>query len=192
MIDHFMPSGEISERHETVVAAPASLVFDVACALDLQSIPGVREIFRLREKLLGSSKPPPEQPRGFVAETLALGWGKLAERPGRELVMGAVTQPWKADVVFTAVEASRFPTFSEPGFVKIAWTLEVEPIDATHARFRTQTRAISTDEASRRLFRRYWRRMGAGIVLIRWITLFAVRRQAERRFRESGDPAGAS
>lgn len=180
-IEEFLPTAEISESHETVVAAPASVVFETARSLDLHSVPGIREIFRLREKLLGSSRLPQDRPSGIVAETLALGWGKLAERPGRELVMGSVTQPWKADVVFTAVDPSLFPSFAEPGFVKIAWTLEAEPIDETHSRFRTQTRVQATDEAARRKFRRYWRKLGVGILLIRWLTLFAVRREAERR-----------
>jgi hypothetical protein len=186
LIHDFLPLAEISETHETVVAAPASVVFDTACSLDLHSVPGIREIFTLREKLLGSSGGPKDLPKGFVAETLALGWGRLAERPGRELVMGSVTRPWEADVVFTAVDPALFPSFREPGFVKIAWTLEAEPIDERHTRFRTQTRAQPTDEAARRKFRRYWRKLGVGIILIRWLTLFAVRRKAERRFALSG------
>lgn len=181
LIDDFLLDAEISESHETIVAAPASVVFDTACSLNLHAVPGIREIFKLREKLLGSSGGRKDLPRGFVAETLALGWRKLAERPGRELVMGSVTRPWQADVVFTGIDPALFPSFSEPGFVKIAWTLEAEPIDDLHTRFRTRTRVQSTDDAARRKFRRYWRKLGVGILLIRWLTLFAVRREAERR-----------
>jgi hypothetical protein len=133
--------------------------------------------------VLFRSKAPPRQPQGVVSETLALGWGRLAERPKRELVMGAVTQPWRADVVFRAVPAEAFASFAEPDLVKIAWTLEAEPIDATRSRFATETRVVSTNEWSRRKFRRYWLLVGPGIVLIRWLTVSAVRREAERRFR---------
>lgn len=183
LLDRFIPHAEIDECHETVVAAPASTVLEVASALDLHSVPGVREIFRLREKLLGGSSPPPDRPRGLVAETLSLGWGKLAERPDRELVLGAVTRPWLADVVFTALPSSGFAAFSTPGFVKIAWTLEAEPVGDARTRFRTRTRVHATDPEARRKFRRYWRKFGAGIVLIRWLMLFAVRKESERRFR---------
>lgn len=182
LIDEFIPHAEIAERHETFVAAPADLVFDVAMEIDLRSIPIVAAIFRLREWILGGTPAPAERPRGIVAETLALGWGRLAESPGRELVMGAVAQPWLADVAFRSVPSDRFAAFAEPDLVKIAWTLEAEPIDATHSRFRTQTRALPTDESARRKFRRYWRGVGVGVVLIRWLALRAVRREAERLF----------
>jgi hypothetical protein len=86
-------------------------------------------------------------------------------------------------VSFRAVAPERFAEFCEPSLVKIAWTLEAEPIDDTHSRLRTQTRASATDAASARRLTRYWRLFGAGIVLIRWLGLRAVRRTAERRYR---------
>jgi hypothetical protein len=187
LIDEFIPRAEIAERHETVVAAPADLVFEIATQMDLRSIPLVGAIFRLREWILGVRPAPARRPEGIVSETLALGWGRLAERPNRELVMGAVTQPWLADVVFTAVAPDRFVAFNEPDLVKIVWTLEAEPIDATHARFRTQTRVLPTDDSARRKFRRYWRRFGVGVVLIRWLVVPAVRREAERRFKSRAE-----
>jgi len=182
LIDQFIPGPEVGARHETVVAAPADLVFDVASDMDLRSIPVIGAIFWLREKLFRST-PAARHPQGLVAETLALGWGRLAERPKRELVMGAVTQPWRADVVFTAVPPDQFAAFAEPDLVKIVWTLEAEPIDATHSRFASETRVVSTNAWARRKFKRYWRLAGIGIVLIRWLALPAVRREAERRFR---------
>ena len=69
--------------------------------------------------------------------------------------------------------------------VKIAWTLEVEPLAPARTRFRTQTRVVATDDAARRKFRRYWRMFGMGIVLIRLLLLPAVRREAERRARST-------
>jgi hypothetical protein len=97
--------------------------------------------------------------------------------------MGAVTQPWLPNVVFMGVAPDRFAAFGDPDQVKIAWTLEAQPIDTTHSRFRTETRVSPTDERAARSLRRYWRRFGAGIVLIRWLAVRAVRREAERRFR---------
>ena len=125
--------------------------------------------------------PPDFRPQGIVAETMALGWGILVERPQRELVMGAVTQPWVADVKFRAMPPAQFATFAGPDLVKIAWTLEVEPINAELTRFRTQTRVLATDDGARKKFRRYWRLTGAGIVLIRWLVNRAIRRESERQ-----------
>ncbi len=184
LIERFLPHADITERHEVIIRAPADLVFDVAENFNLRSIPLIRAIFWLRAKLLGGAPPSAELfEKGLVAETKALGWGVLAQRPGRELVMGGVTQPWKADVTFTAVPEDRFLAFAEPDLVKIVWTLEAEPLGDSLTRFRHETRVVATDEAARQKFRRYWRVFGIGIVMIRWLLLPALRREAERRSR---------
>ena len=72
-------------------------------------------------------------------------------------------------------------SFNEPGYVKIAWTLRVDPIDAGSSIFRTETRAIATDRAARAKFRRYWSFLSPGIVLIRRLSLPLVKKEAERR-----------
>ena len=182
LIEQFIPQADYRERHETIVHAPADVVFDVAQQFDLQSIPLVRAIFWLRAKLLGAQRPPAGLfATGLVAETKSLGWGELAFEPGRELVMGAIAQPWKADVKFSAVPPDQFLAFAEPDLVKIVWTLEAEPRGTAETMFRTETRVLATDEQARRKFRRYWRFFGIGIVLIRWLLLPALRREAERR-----------
>ena len=181
LIDRLMPTADVVERHETLVHAPADVTFDVAQHFDLQAIPLVHAIFWLRARLSGGATPEATWPRGLVAETKALGWGVLADRPGLELVMGAVTQPWKANVEFRAVTPERFAAFAEPDLVKIVWTLEVEPIGPALTRLRTETRALATDARAHRRFLRYWRLVGIGILMIRWLALPAMRRAAERR-----------
>lgn len=184
LIEQFMPRADYREQHETIVRAPADVVFDVAQHLDLQSIPLVRAIFWLRAVVLGAQRPAAGLfASGLVAETKQLGWGELALDPGRELVMGATAQPWKADVTFAAVPADRFLDFAEPDLVKIVWTLEAESLGPALTRFRTETRVLATDAAARQKFRRYWRIFGIGIVMIRWLLLPALRREAERRVR---------
>lgn len=181
--DRFMPAADVTERHETVVHGPASLAFDVALHIDMQSLPAVRAILWLREKLLGAAPRLRPHPRGLVEETRALGWGVLAEQPHRALVMGAVTQPWKADVVFTRVAPDQFAVFAEPDLVKIVWTIETEPLGPALTRLCTETRAVATDAAARRKFLRYWRWARFGIVLIRRLLLPAIKREVERRAR---------
>ena len=183
-LDRFMPRPDIRERHEGLIKAPADIVFDVAMHFDLMSIPLVRAIFWLRGKLMGAAPAGPRVPRGFIAEVMGLGWGVLAHRQGREIVMGAAVQPWEADVRFRAIPPEQFAEFAEPNLVKIAWTLEAEPLGQGMSRFASETRAVATDEASRARFLRYWRWARFGIVAIRWLMLPAVRREAERRFRE--------
>ena len=110
LIERFMPRAHHGSRHEISVRAPATLVFDTACNHDIQSHPVVRAIFWLREKLLRMEPAPARRATGIVAETMSLGWGVLAERPGRELVMGAVTQPWKGTSCSDRSHRSRSPT----------------------------------------------------------------------------------
>lgn len=178
----FIPIPDVRERFETTVRAPAELVSDVARGFDLQSMALVRFIFWARARLLRARNEPRPR-RGLVEDTLGMGWVILADTPGRELVAGAAARPWVPDVVFTSIPPDRFLDYAEPDRVKITWTLEAEPIDATHTRLATETRVVATDEGARKKFRRYWRRFGAGIVLIRLLLLPAVRREAERAYR---------
>jgi hypothetical protein len=97
--------------------------------------------------------------------------------------MGAVTQPWKADVQFRGLPPEEFATFHEPGYAKIGWTLAVDPDGPTGSVFRTETRVTTTDLDSRRRFRRYWSLVSPGILLIRREMLRLVRQEAERRMR---------
>jgi hypothetical protein len=107
----------------------------------------------------------------------------LAEVPDREIVVGAVTRPWEANVVFRALPPEEFAAFSEPGFVKIVWTLRADPVDDLTSVFRTETRAVATDAAARTRFRRYWAFASPGIALIRRLSLRPLKRDAERRAR---------
>jgi hypothetical protein len=182
-LDDFIPTPFVRDRHEVTVAAPADIVFETARDFDLLSIPIVRAIFQLRAKLLRATTPP-RRWTGLVAETRALGWGTLLAVPDRLHVAGAVCQPWVGNVVFIPVPPERFASYAEPDMVKIVWTLEAEPHGPERTRHPTETRAQPTDIVARRKFRRYWRKAGMGIVLIRWLGLPAMRRKAERRWRE--------
>jgi hypothetical protein len=185
LLDRFMPEYEVVERHQTRVAAPPEITFAVACDQDLQDSPGVRAIFKARELLLGSKPDEAERPRGLVALTKSLGWGVLAEVPGREIGMGAVTQAWLPNVVFHALPPEEFAAFHEPGYVKIVWTLRADAISTSESMFLTETRAATTDATARAKFRWYWSKASPGIWLIRRMSLGPLRREAERRARQA-------
>jgi hypothetical protein len=181
LLDRFMPVYEVAERHETPVRAPASVTYAAARALDLDESPLIRGIFAGRSLLMGSTAPAKAKQESFLEEVRRLGWGILAEEQGRELVMGAITEPWEADVKFTSVPPTDFASFDEPGYAKIVWTLAVEPLGVDRSVFRTETRVATTDPASRARFRRYWAIFSPGILLIRRETLRLVKRAAEGR-----------
>ena len=180
-LDRFMPSYEVAERHETLVRAAAPITWAAARSLDLRRSPVIRAIFAGRELAMRAEPTRPTGSRTFLEEVLDLGWGILAEEPGRELVLGAVTKPWEADVRFRRLDPKDFAAFREPGYAKIAWTLAVEPLRADQSVFRTETRVLTTDPASRRRFRRYWSIFSPGIKVIRWEAVRLVRSAAERR-----------
>jgi hypothetical protein len=118
--------------------------------------------------------------------TKSIGWGVLADIPGREIVMGAVTQPWEANVVFRSLPPDQFLAFDDPDYVKIVWTLRADSIGLNASIFRTETRAVATDAVARAKFRRYWSFLSPGIRLIRWAVLNPLRAEAERRARLAG------
>jgi len=113
----------------------------------------------------------------------SLGWGVLAELPGREIVAGGVTKPWEANPIFRALPPDEFAAFSEPGYVKIIWTLRASPAGNNDCIFRTETRAAATDAGARKRFRRYWSFLSPGILAIRRVLLPGVKSEAERRWR---------
>ncbi|HTJ25308.1 MAG TPA: hypothetical protein VMA36_03995 [Candidatus Limnocylindria bacterium] len=181
LLDRYMPVYEVAERHETRVAAPAAVSYATACAFDLRDSRMIRALFRARELLLGAPHAQDALPTQLLAMTLRIGWRVLAEEPGRELVMGAVTQPWEPRPVFRGVAPERFAAFDEPGYVQIAWTISAERVDDRSSVVRTVTRVRTTGPNARRRFRRYWAIYSPGILLIRSEALRVIRAEAERR-----------
>jgi hypothetical protein len=185
VLDTFIPVYEVVERHHVHVAAPAEITLAAATEMDIQQSAIIRAIFKGREWIMGSRAARDQIPRAFLSQMLAIGWGVLSEIQAREIVMGAVTRPWMADVVFRTLPPEEFMTFREPGYVKIAWTLRADPINAGESVFRTETRVATTDPAARARFRRYWSFFSPGITLIRRVSLGLVKAEAERRAREA-------
>jgi hypothetical protein len=175
-LDRFIPAYDVVERHRVHVGAPAEITFAAETGLDLTQSVFIRAIFRGRELILGAQPNGMARPHALVAQMKALGWGVLAEVPGREIVIGAITQPWLADVEFRALPNDQFAAFHEPGYVKIAWTLRADPL--------SPGRVATTDQIARAKFRRYWSFFSPGIVLIRKISLGLVKREAQRRARK--------
>jgi len=180
LLDRFMADYEVAERHELRVRAPADVTFLAARDLDLSRSSIVRAIFAGRSLLMGAGQGGDDGPAPLLEKVLALGWGILAEVPGRKVVLGAVTKPWNANVVFESLEPDKFAAFDRPGYAKIGWTLEAEGVDAETSIARTETRVATTDPESRERFRRYWAAVSPGVRLIRRQMLRVLRRDAQR------------
>jgi hypothetical protein len=161
------------------VNAPADVTFAAAKELELESR-FVRAIFKLREVARGGEPDTRVHPKALAEAMKSIGWGVLAERPEREIVFGAACQPWFANPVFRSIPPADFAAFSEPGFVKIVFSLKAEPI-GDRSEFHTETRVCTTDADARERFRRYWSFVAPGVELIRLAMLRPLKREAEQR-----------
>ncbi len=184
LLDDAMPQYDVCLDHETKIDAPAALAFDAMCDTDLERSPIVQALFRARQILLGGRHAEREMHRGLLERLGDFGWGVVGEESGREIVFGAVTKPWENDPVFRGLSAADFKRFETPGYVKIAFTLRIDPQGEHTSIARTQTRALATDPLSRRRFRRYWALLSPGIELVRIVLLAQLRAEAEERARE--------
>jgi hypothetical protein len=180
LLDTFIPQYDVVDRMQREVLAPAEVTLAAAEAQDLMGSPAVNLIFRARQFAMGAGLETTELPKPLIEQVKALGWVELRRIPGREVVMGAVTQPWKGDVTFRSVPPAEFAAFNEPGWVKIAWTLRADPLGPDRSMFRSETRAVATDDTSRARFRKYWSLVAPGVWLIRRLSATPVARQAER------------
>ena len=185
LLDRFMATYEVVERHNVRVLAPAGITLTAACEQNLFGSPVIRAIFKARELSLGSAPDERARPQALLPQMLALGWGILAEVPGREIVMGAVTKPWDPNPRFRALDPEHFAAFDEPDYVKIVWSLRADALGPHESMFRTETRAVATDQFARLTFRRYWAFVSPGVALIRRASLGPLKADAERRARMS-------
>ena len=128
LLDRFIPAYDVSGRHEIPISAPAAITLAAAREMDLLGLPVVRAIIRGRELAFGSTPDEQPRPRGPIQGRCwhSDGVSSLRFRTAK-IVVGAVTQPWKANVVFQALPPDQFATFQEPGYVKIVWTLRADP-----------------------------------------------------------------
>lgn len=193
-LDLYIPNYDVVERHHLKVSAPAELTLTIACKLNSDS-PLMRALFKIRELALTCSAGNVRReehtlkecslPQELGSRMKVIGWVVLAEIPGREIVFGAVTQPWVPKPTFQSVRPEEFADFNQPGYVKIAWTLRTDPVNASECTVRTETRATPTDVTARAKFRRYWSLVLPGVVLIRRVLLRDIKREAERQARET-------
>jgi hypothetical protein len=181
LVDRFIPSPEVSEHHRVRIAAPADVVMSTAKGMELLESRIVRTVFRLRELALGGQPDERRHPSALLPQMQSIGWRILAERAGREIVLGAVTRPWEAAPTFRSIPAADFTAFQEPGYVKIVWNLRADPLGPSDTLFHTETRVATTDRETRLRFRRYWSFVAPGVELIRLLMLRPLKKASERR-----------
>lgn len=181
LLDRFMPAPEVIEHHRIRIAAPAAVVLTTAKGMDVLQSRIIRAIFKARELALRGRPDTREHPAALLAQMQSIGWVVLAERAGREIVLGAVTRPWDPEPEFRSVPAGEYAAFREPGYVKILWTLRAEPLGDHESMFHTETRVATTNLEARAQFRAYWSFVAPGVELIRLAMLRPLKKSAEQR-----------
>jgi hypothetical protein len=180
LIDDFMPSFDVSERHHTLVMAPADRAFEATRRVDLARSRAIRGAIAVRAIPLVLRRRPMPRRSLTLDDLVRAGFVWLGEDLDREIVLGVVGAFWRPTGGVRRIDASEFAAFSEAGVAKAAWNFRVIPDGDDRSFVITETRVRVPDEASRKKFLLYWAVIGAFSGLIRRQALALVKADAER------------
>lgn len=170
-LDRLLPHWDHRERHEIAVRAPREDVLRAVDETRWRDLPLFHALLLVGS--LGTKRAKAEE--AFLGSMTEGGFTEL-HRTGHELVVGAVvaTEEPKGPAALAEPAAESFAAFDRPGHYKVAFDFRVG-----EGRLTTETRVLSTDEAARRRFARYWMliRLPSGLIRREW--LHGIRRRAE-------------
>lgn len=115
----------------------------------------------------------------------------LGQDTGRELVVGAIGQPWRlgGGRGIAVGGGDDFAAFDQAGYAKMAAKFRLAPLaDARATRLSTETRVVCTDAASAHRFARCWWPIQPASGAIRRSWLAAIKRRAERAAGGDANP----
>ena len=192
LIDAWLPTYDVRERHRTRVRATAEATYAALHEVDFGALPlarllmGVRTLpaalrrgrAGVRELRERAGRPPRPTLRALDGH----GFGLLEERPPTALVIGVEGSFWRTDGALCEVSPERFRAGPPaPGTARAAWDFTVRPLGDGTVELATETRVLCADDAARRRFRLYWTIVRPGSGIIRRVMLREVRRIAEGR-----------
>lgn len=187
MIEQFLADDRLRQVDRVAVAAEPKVAWEAVRSLDLNRVWWMRALFALRtlpERLpfLRRRQVFPRPHRLGVEEITRPGSGflLLSERPGAELVVGAVGEFWRLRIRWAEVTPWTFAAFREPGFGKLAWSLRVDPRGGGGSWISLELRVAATSESAWARFQRYWRWVGPFSRLIRLAGLHLLARELGR------------
>jgi len=182
-LDELLPAPDHVTRQSRWIAAPPSVVWDCLHEVKLTGLPVTVVLSAAR----------------FLPVLLAgKGFGHLRDRPFLDVlpvpllssdapssvVFGGALQAWRltGGKEPPELDAAGLRTWSEPGWVKAAMDFRLTPV-GHGTELSSETRVVSTDDASRRRFGFYWVFVQPGSTAIRWEVLTAVGLKAEAHAR---------
>jgi hypothetical protein len=171
-LDDCIAAPDWSERHSRVIAAPPEVVLAAARTVTVAEMPLAAVLLAVRA--LG--RRPSRKPFTTLVETRV--GGVWLESGPRGDVWAGVLRPWR-NQSHRIADLDALLAFDDPGWVKVAMDLTVEPRGAGTV-LRTETRIAATSDDARRIFGRYWFVVRPGSGLVRHSLLRAVERRALR------------
>ena len=183
LIDDVLPHFDVHEVHEARIPAPAEATYlavkqvtarEVRLLMTLEAVRGLPSLLIGRRPFRPNVLAP-------LIESFAAGVLPLGERPGEEIVAGAIGRfwcPFGNDPVRIRTR-DEFRAFAEPGYAKAAISFTVFPLP-NGSRVVSETRVAGTSLEATRAFRFYWLliRPASGIIRRSWLA--AIRDRASR------------
>jgi hypothetical protein len=180
-LDALLPTPDHVTRQCRWIAAPPSVVWDALHDVKLTGLPVtvVLSAARFLPVLLAGKGFGHLRDRPFLD---VLPVPLLSSEPPESVVFGGALQAWRltGGEEPPELDAEGLRAWSEPGWVKAAMDFRVTPV-GNGTELSSETRVVSTDDASRRRFAVYWLFVQPGSSAIRWEVLTAVALKAETR-----------
>ncbi|MDB4939335.1 MAG: hypothetical protein JWP87_6307 [Labilithrix sp.] len=181
-LDRVIPTPALLEIDDIDLAIPPSRAWEVLRHGDLGDSPLVRALFavrtlpeRLAHKAGGKLTLRIDE---LKSSTTHPGFHVLVDDPSREVVAFAIGKVWHLEIPFVHTEgAEAFRSFSEPGFVKVAWALRITPRGEHDTHVEIELRVDATDRESWSKFRRYFALVGPVSQFIRRSLLSSLARK---------------
>ena len=177
-LDELFPAWQFGEHHRIEIDAPPAQAFAAVKSVRADEIAlfGVLTWLRRAGRPTQQSILNPGGEAPLIEIALRSGFVKLAEDPGRELVVATVVRaPSGQRCDLTAASAKE--GFAE-GYAVAAMNFLVKPDGERKSVVTTETRVVANGREAERQFARYWRLIYPGSALIRRMWLRAVRRRA--------------
>jgi hypothetical protein len=178
-LEELLPTPDHVTRQGRWIAAPPSVVWDALHEVKLTGLPVtvVLSAARFLPVLLTGKGFGHVRDRRFVD---VLPVPKLATDAPTSIVFGGALQAWRltGGEEPPKLDADGLRAWSEPGWVKAGMDFRLTPV-GNGTELSSETRVVSTDDATRRRFALYWLFVQPGSTAIRWEVLTAVALKAE-------------
>ena len=187
LIDKYAPTSDAAELHQIEIAADVETVYQTLWSADLAGSLIIKTLMALRTLPAEFRHPgflhranSRSCHRKFTMQTLIdSGFGKLAEQPGEEIVLGIAGKFWRPTGNVSPFSENNFSGAVPAGLARAVWNFRVRPLTPMRTMLSTETRVVCGDAASRLKFRAYWLLVRPFSGLIRRLMLRSVKHDCE-------------